>query len=77
MATVLQFSRSLPLIVCDLAATRQRLASHYARTGEPTEAEDRDWSALEDRKAALEREFRDTFKALVGIDWALCEGVMS
>lgn len=76
-ATAFKLPRPLNLIALDLATTRQRLATFYApRIGNLTSSQEAEWGALEDRKLALEIEFKDQFLALSGVEWSLAESVM-
>lgn len=76
-AAPVTITRALSAVACDLATTKQRLACHYARLGDPTPEQDRDWDRLEDRRDALAIEFRAAFRAATGMDWDMAEEVMS
>lgn len=64
-------------IALDLADVKAQLAVHYARRGEPTDEQDADWSALEDRRAALEADFAAAFHVATGLRWSVAERCMS
>jgi len=68
-------ARTLSAIVADLATTNQRLSVHYTGLGEPTQAEHREWDALEDRKYALEREMDAAIYLATGVSWHLLQEV--
>lgn len=71
--------RRLPAIALDIATTRQRQSSLYTNTigREPDEDEDALWSDLDDRRYALEAEFKTAFLLETGLPWQMAYEVMS
>lgn len=70
-------ARTLRDIALELSDVKAQLAVHYARRCEPTDEEDADWSALEDRRSALEADFAATFHVMTGMRWSHAEQVMA
>lgn len=71
--------RSLPAIALDIATTRSRQSSLYGRTQgrEPDDDEDKLWSELDDRRDALENEFKTAFLLGTGLTWQMAWEVMA
>ncbi|RVT93729.1 hypothetical protein [Sphingomonas crocodyli] len=69
--------RTLRDVALDLSGVKARLAVHYGRVGDPTDAQDADWSDLEDQKLALEAEFIAIFYVSTGMRWSHATQVMA